>query len=141
MHSNTGFRLLDHTADIGIEAWGPSQGDVFIEMAKGLRRVIFGTSPAADSLQHKVTLKGDNTPELLVAWLNEIIYLFETKQLVPAVFQIRLIGEENLQATIYGERFKPTRHRIERQAKAATYHQLRLEETAESWYARAFIDL
>ena len=135
------FRLLSHTADIGIEAWGSSRTVLFGEMARGLKNIIFGSSPIGSSLQRKVALKGDSDAELLVAWLNEIIFLFDTESLVPDSFKINQLDNGRLRATIHGEVFSPAKHTIERQAKAATYHQLALEKNAGGWHARVYVDL
>ncbi len=141
MSKESGFRLLEHTADMGIAARAPSLKDVFIESARGLRTLMLGNSPAESAQQQQVELHCDNEAELLVAWLNEIIYLFETKGLVPASFQIELIEQSHLKGVIEGEEFNPARHNVERQAKAATYHQLELSQTDHGWTARIFIDL
>ncbi len=141
MTGATGFRLLEHTADMGIEAWASSLEGVFNETARGLRALIVGDSPTRGTLQHRVTLAGGDDAELLVAWLNEIIYHFDTTNLVPDSFQIDRIEKGCLQATIRGEKFNPEKHMIERQAKAATYHQLLLEKSAGGWHTRIYIDL
>jgi SHS2 domain-containing protein len=141
VNTATGFRLLEHTADMGIEAWAVSLEDVFVQTARGLRSLMIGDCPTGRDLQHKVRLEaGDNT-ELLVTWLNEIIYRFDTMNLVPDSFQIDRVGGGGLQATIHGEVYDPGKHRIERQAKAATYHRLLLEKCSTGWHARVYIDL
>lgn len=135
------FRLIEHTADMGIEAWGDSLPDVFAAMALGLKDLMLGDSPTSRSLQIDISLQAENDAELLVVWLNEIIYRFETMDLVPDTLHIERVENGRLQATIHGERFDPGRHLIERQAKAATYHQLLLEESTAGWHARIYIDL
>lgn len=135
------FRLLAHTADIGLEATAPNREELFVAAAKGLRGMLFGISPAEEVLRLEVSLEAGNDAELLVAWLNEILCLSEMTRLVPATFEIIELTDNQLTAVIKGEPFDPARHTVERVAKAVTYHQLVVEERQGGWYARVYIDL
>lgn len=141
MSHQAGFRLLAHTADIGLEVTAPTVGELFLVAARGFRAMLFGAAPAAETLRLEVHLEADNRADLLVAWLNEILCLCEMTRLVPATFEIAELTERRLQATVSGEPFDPYRHTIERSAKAVTYHQLLVEERRGGWYARVYIDL
>ena len=83
----------------------------------------------------------DWSVELLVAWLNEIVYRIEMDDLVVKDAVINTIDDNELHATLTGERFDADRHCIERQVKSVTYHQACLEERPGGWYARVFVDL
>ena len=135
------FRLLAHTADIGLEAVAPTRNELFEVAARGLRAMLFGRSPAEATLRLEVCLGADEPGELLVRWLNEILCLCEMTRLVPADFAIAACTDRQLTATISGEPFDPDRHTVERVAKAVTYHQLTVEERKGGWYARVYIDL
>jgi SHS2 domain-containing protein len=135
------FRLLAHTADIGLEATAPTVEELFVVAARGLKNLMFGDSPTIATLHCEVALEAGDTAELLVAWLNEILVFSETTHAVPASFQIHDFKNCSLTATLAGEPFDPSRHAVERIAKAVTYHQLVVEERAGGWYARVYIDL
>ena len=137
----SGFRLLAHTADIGLEATAPSRAELFVAAAEGLKVLVYGDSPAAAASRHPVQLAAGDGAELLVAWLNEILFLCEADRLVPASFEIVELTEQTLNAVIGGEPFDPARHVVDRTAKAVTYHRLLLEERGGGWYARVYIDL
>lgn len=141
MNQKTGFRILDHTADIGIEAWGASREQVFIQAAEGLKQLMLGGSPVNRSQSYAVALDAEDSAELLVAWLNEIVYALEIRGLAPAAFRIAALDRKRLRAEIHGEQLDTTRHEVERQVKAATYHQLLMEEDTAGWHARIYLDL
>jgi SHS2 domain-containing protein len=136
-----GFRLLAHTADIGLEATAPTCGELFVKAAEGFRFLVYGNSPATEAIRLEVRLEAENTAELMVAWLNEILCLSEMTRFVPATFVILDLGVNRLTAVVTGEPFDPDRHAVERTAKAVTYHRLAVEERKTGWYARVYIDL
>lgn len=135
------FRLLAHTADIGLEATAPTPSELFVVAARGLRTMLFGITPAESSLRLEVWLEAGNVSELLVAWLNEILCFCEMTRLVPAEFEVVELTGRTLHAFVTGEPFDEGRHSVERTAKAVTYHQLVVEERDKGWYARVYIDL
>lgn len=135
------FRLLAHTADMGIEATGNSRAEVFVAAAQGLKQMIFGDIPVVSRQSTPVALNGDDAVELLVAWLGEILYLFEVRGLVPGEFVIHEITETSLRGEVRGEPFDPKRHPVEREVKAVTYHQLSVERDNQGWRARVYVDL
>jgi SHS2 domain-containing protein len=135
------FRLLAHTADIGLEAKAPNCTELFVAAARGFKALVYGSTPARPVLRREVRLVAGDRAELLVAWLNEILFLGEIDRLVPAAFEIIELTGQTLVAVVTGEPFDPARHVIERSAKAVTYHRLLVEERRNGWYARVYIDL
>jgi SHS2 domain-containing protein len=135
------FHLLEHTADIGLEAVAPTRAELFATMGAGFKALLYGASPAAERHRHEVRVAAGDCAELLVAWLNEILYLCEREDLVPARFEVTALSDTELVAAIHGEVYDPKRHVVERTAKAVTYHRLLVEERRDGWYARVYIDL
>ena len=138
---NKGYRLLEHTADMGIEARAESCPKVLEEIARGLTMMLFGDSPVSASVVTKIHLHEEDSVELMVAWLNEILYWCEQNNLVPVASRIDALEEGELWATLSGESFDQKRHHVERQVKAITYYQATLKETSGGWYARVYVDL
>lgn len=139
--SGNSFQLLEHTADMGIEARAGSCVKVLEKMARGLATMIYGDSLAAAIVDAKILVRGEDRVELLVNWLNEVVYWCEKDSLVPAAFRVRSISDDALKAVVWGEPFDPERHVVERSVKAVTHHQACLEKTSGSWYARVYVDL
>ncbi|HXV19947.1 MAG TPA: archease [Desulfuromonadales bacterium] len=134
-------RLLEHTADMGIEASGETIEELFAQAAYGLLEIIAGTPQALCREERIVTVEGGDAEELLVNWLNEILYLFEIRRFFPLDFEIEEVRGNRLLARVRGEPFDPQRHPVEREVKAVTYHQLRVEKTDGLWHARVYVDL
>ncbi|MDT8441380.1 MAG: archease [Desulfuromonadales bacterium] len=141
MTSPAGHRLIPHTADMGIEAWAGGLEALFVEAGQGLRQMLVGTAPVYAQRTLTVSLTAGDRAELLVAWLNELLFHFEVDGLVPAAFRVDRLDDTCLQAEIGGELFRPERHPLHHQVKAVTYHQLILERRRHGWFARVYVDL
>lgn len=139
--AKTRYRFLEHTADVGIEAWGPSFSDVLQEMAYGLTSLIFGQSSTVETTKVAIQIEAADRVELLVGWLNEIVFWIESNDVIPARFYIDKANECSLSAEISGEPFSAKQHSVEHQVKSVTYHQACVKETADGWFAQVFVDL
>ncbi|GAJ13288.1 unnamed protein product, partial [marine sediment metagenome] len=77
------FEILEHTADIGIAAYGKTKKEVFINAAKGMFEIIAGESRnLKENFYDKIKLEADNPEGLFFAWLNELLYISETKLVI-----------------------------------------------------------
>lgn len=135
------YRLLEHTADMGIEAKGDTQAALFQQMALGLRQIITACPDIRPQTEVMIEVIGMDREELLVNWLGELVFLLETRRFLPERFEIETIGEQRLRARVRGEIFDPARHFLEREIKAITYHQIKVESTGKGWSAQVFVDL
>ena len=135
------FRLLEHTADMGIAAEGESLAALFQQAALGLRQIMTATTDIEPRQEVLIEVRAQDREELLVNWLGELVFLLEHRQLLPATFEIESATEVRLRARIWGEPLDPARHELDREIKAVTYHQVRVEQTASGWRAQVFVDL
>ena len=122
------FEVIDHTADIGIAAYGEDLKEAFANAAYALFSLMADLDGVDDASCHQVDVTAEDRSELLVAWLNELIYLFEVENVLFKRFEIGKIEETRLRARCYGEKIDTERHRIKLGVKAATYHMLKVEE-------------
>lgn len=134
-------RLLEHTADMGIAVEAATLPELFTEAARGLLLLLGGEPAAAPRTSLTVTVAGDDREELLVNWLNELLFLLETRHFYLAAVTRLELGPGSLAADLRGELLDPDRHSFAREAKAATHHQLRLSEGPQGWSAQIYIDL
>lgn len=134
------FQVIEHTADMGIEVRADSREELFVQAARGLREILSATTVTGGA-ERTIEIEGGDVPELLVKWLNEILFLLETERFFPIDFVIEEVTDDHLRGRIRGEPFDPERHSIEREIKAVTYHQLRVEKQDGLWQARIFVDL
>lgn len=128
------FEVIDHTADIGIAAYGADLKEAFANAAYGLFNLMVDLDGVGDDSCYKVEVTAEDQSDLLVAWLNELIYLFEVESVLFKRFEIGELIKTSLSAMCYGEKIDPQRHRIKIGVKAATYHMLRVEGDGEAGF-------
>jgi len=135
------FEIIEHTADVGIAAYGTDLREAFANAAYGLFSLITDIDSVGEDVRHDVEVTADNREELLVAWLSELIYLFEVEGVLFSRFDIAGLGEKKLKAACFGERIDPRRHDIKTGVKAATYHMLRVEQGEDGCRVQVLFDI
>lgn len=138
---NKRFEILDHTADVGIIAYGADIRELFSNAGLALLNLITDPETIEEKSHLKLRVSSNGRDRLLVEWLNELVYVFDAKHLLFKRFDIETLTENELEATCYGERFDPGRHKIKRGVKAATYHMLKLDHRNHGYKAQVILDI
>ena len=136
-----GFHLIDHPADLGIEAQGKTLSEAFEQAATGLMSVILDLSSVEALASKEVTLHGSDPEHLLVKWLTEVLYLYDGENFVCREFLVCELRDDFLRATVRGEPFAADKHVTRLDVKAVTYHQLLVEQTRGPSRVRVFLDI
>ena len=135
-----GVRLVEHTADVGIEAEGESMAECLARVAAGLFGLMF--LPAADAdpdRELEVDLEAGSDEELLVAWLHELLYRTEVEDICFIHFEVEGVGHR-LKGGARGiplAETEPAGPGI----KAVTRHDLQLARVDGRWRARVLVDV
>ena len=135
------FEILDHTADVGIVAYGRDIEEVFCNAALALFSLITEPESIQEKSHFNLKVSSDERDSLLVEWMNELIYCFDTKHFLFNRFDIESLTQNELKATCHGEEFDPMKHKIKRGVKAATYHMLSLDRNNDGYKARIILDI
>lgn len=136
------YEVIDHTADIGIRVTGENLEELFIRAAEGLTDVMVASKPnLIPSIGVSFDLKADSREDLLIKWLQEILYIFDTRHLVLTHFFIDSLTETTLQGGAKGLKYDRLRHELKCQLKAITYHKLSLTKEADGWHAQVIFDV
>ena len=135
------FEEIEHTADIAIRVWGRDLAELFANAAYGMACQTADVDTVGRAIEHTVELQGYDAETLLVAWLGELLYLFDAKRMLFRKFDIKEVNKYGLKATVRGEPFQPERHVLKRGIKAVTYHQVKVEKKGGKWEGRIIFDL
>lgn len=123
------YEETEHTADVGIRAYGKSLAELFAHAAEGMFSLIADLEKVKPRGEVEIRLSADDLPTLMVRWLTELLYLHETQRLLLRSFDVRIEGT-SLRATARGEAIDKSRHELKLVVKAVTYHRLRVDPEA-----------
>jgi SHS2 domain-containing protein len=133
----------DHTADLGLRVFAPDLNDLFRTAADGLFDIIVDNRQDVRIVEtERVRLTADSTEELLVGWLNELIFRSETRHRLYAQFDVAIDQTGCvIEGTIGGEPIDRQRHILDHEVKAATRHGLSIRRENEEWVAEVIVDI
>jgi SHS2 domain-containing protein len=134
------FEVIDHTADVGVIAYGADLDQAFANAARALFSLMAEPDDIAEALHRDLELAASDQEELLVTWLNELIYLFDTEHVLFNRFEVTVFGNR-LKARVYGEKVDSSRHRLKTGVKAATYHLLEVSKDDGGYRVRVIFDI
>jgi len=122
------FEVIDHTADVGIVAYGKDLKEAFANAAFGMFSLIANLEKVRGSISREIDVQSTDQEALLVDWLNELLYLFDVEHIIFKRFEITALSQKKLKAKVYGEKIDTSRHQLKTAVKAATYHMLKIEK-------------
>jgi SHS2 domain-containing protein len=135
------YEIFPHTADVGLRVMAPDLNALFAEAGEGLFSLI--VSNLRDVQPRKCVefdIEGHDLAYLLADWLNELLFTFESQRLLFAKFETE-VGPSGLKAAAYGETVDESRHILDHEVKAVTYHGLRVERMHDDWIAEVILDI
>jgi len=135
------YELIDHTADIGIIAYGNTKEEAFEVAAEAMFDLICPLDKVEDKERFDIEVDAEDLESLLVTWLNELLYVFDVKKLIFKKFNVTLIGNNQLISHCFGEKFDPKKHEIIREIKAVTYNLLKIENKDNQWMIQVVFDI
>jgi SHS2 domain-containing protein len=147
-----GHRQVEHTADLALDVWAPSEEALLVEAARALVDCLEGDRTPGDRAAGDRRSRESRAPlgtrelafecidpeDRLVQWLNEVLFLATVEAFLVRDAEIHL-EPTHLRARVYGEAADPTRPLAE--IKSATYHELRLEHSSDGARAHVVLDV
>jgi len=135
------YEAFEHTADIGLRISGATLPELFTNAAAGMESLLVAPEQIEARISHEVTAEGHDVVALLISWLNELIFLFDTEYLLCKHFTINELTDTHLRATVSGEPYDATRHDLSSAIKAATWHEASVKADDEGYTASVILDI
>jgi SHS2 domain-containing protein len=125
------YRFLPHTADGMFQAFGATLEEAFANAALATASLVWDWRAVSPLVRHPVRVGGIDREQLLVKFLTEVVYLFETRRFLLGRVEgtaIRAVpGGFELEAVFAGDTLGEA-HELHGDVKAVTYHELKIEE-------------
>jgi SHS2 domain-containing protein len=121
------YELIEHTADVGVKAYGTTVAEAFKHAAEGMFDIITDESSIDPVGEYEIILEAPDLEQLLVDWLSKLLYLNDAQDLVFGKFEVAISGN-HLSSYVYGEKYNKKKHRMGVEIKAVTYHMLQVHD-------------
>jgi SHS2 domain-containing protein len=130
------YELIDHTADMGMLVRSPTLEGLFEDAAYGLADTMGGRSLQGDE-EVAVRCKGIDPADLLVRWLQEVLYLIEVRGLRLRSATMKQLGRTEAHGVVKGAY---TGSPLTTEIKAVTYHNLDITHVGNVFMASIILD-
>lgn len=139
------YRILEHTADGKFQAFGATLEEAFGNAALAVASLMWDWRKIEAYISYPVGVEGHDLKQLLVRFLGEIIFLFETRSfLLGSVEELKIsarAGRLGLRARFLGDSVSD-RYELHGGVKAVTYHDMKIEKKAGQGYViQAVVDM
>ena len=147
------FEHFEHKADVGVRGKGHTLDSAFEECALAMTEVFIDSTTINPKKAHKLELDSTDNAALLVSFLNELLFIKDSKKMIYSKFRVKL-GKENkvdenggvkevvtLKATLFGEKINSNKHTFRTDVKAATYSELFAGEKNNEFIAQCIVDV
>jgi SHS2 domain-containing protein len=134
------YKFIDAiTSDVMFEAYGKDLAELFENAALAMFSVICKLDKVEAKEKEKIQMKAENVEDLMIHWLQGLVALVDTEERFYSKFKVLEIDEEHVIAEVGGEPISPEKG--ETVVKAVTYHEYKLEKTAEGYKVRVTLDV
>jgi SHS2 domain-containing protein len=135
------YETFDHTADLGLRVRARDLDELFAEAARALfSTIVEDLNTVEPRRKIDVHLPGDERDYLLFDWLKELLFHFDSEHLLFGKFEVH-VANDGLSGAAWGEPLDRSRHVLEHEVKAITYHGLHIEQTADGWLTEVIVDI
>ena len=135
------YSILEHPADLGIEARGKTLSEAFEEAAVGLTSIIVDLDSVGAINDRTLAVDAEDAESLLVRWLSELLYLYDGEGFLTREVDIQRFSRTRLRANLRGDTYVEGKHRTRLDVKGVTYHQLQIQKVPGGWYVRVYLDI
>jgi SHS2 domain-containing protein len=141
------FEISDRftVSDIGVSLRADSLTELFVVGAEGMFRIIMGTPPARPADQSQtIDLSAESAEQLMIDWLSELLYLFDTDGLIPVHFDVDASqsgGDSRVTGTVDCCRYDREKDNAEHEIKAVTYYKLKIQKDGDVYRCDVVFDL
>lgn len=139
------YKFLEDVAiaDVCIEARGKSLNELFEQAGLASTSVMVELGSLGKKLKKKISLEAEDPDKLLLAFLEELIYIKDTDGLLFSKYKIKITRDKvyKLKASCHGEKINPKKQTLMADIKAVTLHMFEVTKVNGKWFARFVLDI
>lgn len=141
MENQKNYRLNKHQSEIAVRVAGNSQADLFTNSGFALFDVMADIQAIEVKERLPLEVEGSDRDDLMVNWVRELLYLYQSSGYLLREFQVREVKETIVRAEVGGEKIDPDRHEIKQEIASIAFHKSRMEKTGNQWTAHLIFEI
>ena len=122
--TTAGWEHFEVEADVGVRAWGTSRVEAFAQATLGVFALLVTPDQVQALEDREVRAQADGPETLLVAWIDECLYVHEIEGFVVRGLELTVCTDTLAHGVLHGEPIDPARHRTGTVVKGATHHKV-----------------
>jgi SHS2 domain-containing protein len=135
------YQSFSHPSDLGLTIFGNSLEALFENAAFAMFDNLCNLDQVKESGKVTVTAQGGDREELLVNFLNELLYLQATKGWLFRTFEVQKLDNSTVKAFAWGEPYSANVHELFHEIKSATYHDIHIRRENGTWRVDVVFDV
>jgi SHS2 domain-containing protein len=139
--TDAGYEYFEVEADVGVRAWAPTRAEAFAQAAMGVLSLVCDPVSVTPRETREVRAQADAPETLLVAWIDECLYVHEIEAFVVHRVEVTACSDTVVHGRLHGEPLDAGRHRLGTVVKAATLHGVSVESRDGSHEVRVIVDV
>ena len=139
--SEAGWAHFDVEADVGVRGWGATRAEAFAQATLGVFALLVTPEDVQERERREVRAQADSPEALLVAWIDECLYVHEIEGFVARSATLSVCTDSLAHGVLVGEPTDPDRHRLGTVVKGATFHKVRVEARDDRHEVEVIVDV
>ena len=134
------FEYFEVTADIGFKAYGKNLKEAFENAGLDIFNIISDTNNIEPAKEISFEVTSEDNVSMLYDYLEELLFYHEVEFMLFSEFDVEILDNYSLRATIKGEEINWEKHERKSEIKAITFHKMELKQS-NPVELRAIVDL
>jgi len=141
MDKQNKYRITNHQNEMAVRITGGSQADLLVNSSQALFDVMVDAEKIEIKERLPLEVEGADRDELIVNWLRELLYLYQSGGYLLKEFNITEVKDTVVKAEVCGEKIDPDRHEIKQEIATVAEHKSRMQKTGNQWVAQVIFEL
>ena len=138
---SAGWEHFEVEADVGVRGWGDTRAAAFAQTTLGVFALLVEPAEVDAREQREVRAQADGPESLLVAWIDECLYVHDIEGFVVREVEMTVCSDTLAHGLLRGEPIDPARHHLGTVVKGATYHTVAIGVRDGVHEARIIVDV
>ncbi|MDI6851933.1 MAG: archease [bacterium] len=134
------YEILDHTADFGVRIYGKTLEELFKSGFEAIVNAMVENKRKGEQKELTYMDRAETLEDLLVDFLSEVIFRTIVEGKIFTDCELKIEGT-SINAKLFYEDYDPERHRLKKEIKSVTYHNLDIRKTPDGFETYLICDV